>query len=423
MICKGTAHNNGAKLARYLVTGKQGERAELWQLIGFAAGDIREAFRSVHVMAEATRCEQPFFHVQVRNPDVEELSREAWLRVANRIESKLGLTGQLRAICFHVNEQTGHEHMHIAWSRIDEETMTARALPFFKDRLKEVAREMEIKLDLTRVRNERDSPAQAPTRDEFEQARRLGVDLHDVRSTIRECWERADCGHSFQAALAENALTLAQGDRRDFLVLDSAGGLYALGKRILGVSASEIRVRLSDIDRGSLPTVEQARQLIPERHTVLDGRMPDPDREERRWHDALSKAAIDKEKTERKFAEPGRPPTEFIPTSAPISKAPQPRLGVPWRSNRSITVPGISGRPIRALGKAADGVAKALESILAPQLTPEQKIDGEVATRERKAETDRTIDVSKLIERHAAEARQAQEREAARQPLPDERER
>ena len=77
-------------------------------------------------MAEATRCEQPFFHVQVRNPDGEELSRDQWLRVADRIETKLGLTDQPRAICFHVDETTGHEHMHVAWSRIDGETMTAR---------------------------------------------------------------------------------------------------------------------------------------------------------------------------------------------------------------------------------------------------------------------------------------------------------
>ena len=99
MIAKGTTHNNGAKLARYITTGKDNERAELWQLAGFAANDIRDAFRSVHVMAEATRCEQPFFHVQVRNPDDEELTRAQWERVANRIESKLGLMGQPPCDC------------------------------------------------------------------------------------------------------------------------------------------------------------------------------------------------------------------------------------------------------------------------------------------------------------------------------------
>jgi len=101
MIAKGTPHNNGVKLAAYLTTGKDTERATLWQLRGFASDDIREAFRSVHVMAEGTRAAQPFFHVQVRMPDGEELTREQWQHIADRIESKLGLTDQPRAIAFH----------------------------------------------------------------------------------------------------------------------------------------------------------------------------------------------------------------------------------------------------------------------------------------------------------------------------------
>src|SRR5258708_5449223 len=82
MIAKGTTHNNGVKLAAYLTAGKDGEHAELWQLRGFLAEEIKDAFRDVHIMAAATRCEQPLFHVQVRNPAGEELTREQWERVA-----------------------------------------------------------------------------------------------------------------------------------------------------------------------------------------------------------------------------------------------------------------------------------------------------------------------------------------------------
>lgn len=262
MIAKGTTHNNGPKLARYLTTGKEGERAELWQLSGFAANDIQDAFRSVHVMAEATRCQQPFFHVQVRNREGEKLHRNQWLRVADRIETKLGLTDQPRAIAFHLDLDTGHEHMHIAFSRIDGETMTAKPLPFFKERLKAACRELEKTLNLTRVTNERDGKVMAPKRNEFEQARRLGVNIRDARQTIRDCFDRSDCGRSFQSALVQAAMTLACGNRRDFLVVDHAGGIHALGKRILGISAAELRHRLADLDHNSLPTVEQVRAIL-----------------------------------------------------------------------------------------------------------------------------------------------------------------
>src|ERR1700689_3217964 len=146
MIAKGTTHDNGVRLARYLITGKEGEIAALWELSGFASADIIEAFRSVHVMAAGTRCEHPFFHIQVRNRESECLTRDQWLIVADRIERILGLGGQPRAIAFHMDRRTGGEHMHLAFSRIDHETLTARTLPFFKRRLNSLSRELETEL-------------------------------------------------------------------------------------------------------------------------------------------------------------------------------------------------------------------------------------------------------------------------------------
>ena len=75
-------------------------------------------------------------------------------------------------------------------------------------------------------------------------------------------FERSDCGKSFQSALGNEGLILARGDRRDFVAIDHAGGMHALGKRILGASAPEIRIRLSDLLPGQLPSVEEARRLI-----------------------------------------------------------------------------------------------------------------------------------------------------------------
>jgi len=152
--------------------------------------------------------------------------------------------------------------MHLAWSRIDTDTMTARPMPFFKLRLKEVCRELEIELGLTRVTSERHGPTMAPNRTEYEQARRLGVDIHEIRASIRECWERSDSGRSFAASLAEQSLILARGERRAFIVIDSAGGMHALGKRILGQTAAEVRARMADIELQKLPTIEQARAQL-----------------------------------------------------------------------------------------------------------------------------------------------------------------
>jgi hypothetical protein len=214
-------------------------------------------------MVAGTRCEHPFFHIQVRYRDTEFLTRDQWLIVADRIERILGLAGQPRAIAFHTDRRTGGEHMHLAFSRIDHESLTARKLPFFKRRLNTVSRELEAELGLTPVRADRASLIKyAPLRSHEEQGRRLGVDIRDLLETIRACFDNADCGRGFAGALAHNQMTLAQGERRDFVVIDHAGGVHAIGKRILGVSAALIRARLSDLVRESLPTVNQVRQRI-----------------------------------------------------------------------------------------------------------------------------------------------------------------
>jgi hypothetical protein len=263
VIAKGVTHRDGAILAGYLVTGKGRECAELWELRGFACTGIVAAFRSVHVMAAATKCTAPFFHLSVRNRAEERLDRSQWEYVANAIERMLGLTDQPRAVAFHTAEETGHSHMHIAWSRIDQETLTAKPLPFFGHRLKQVCRQLEEHFGLKPVPNNRASAIRfAPTRAEDEQARRLQVDVHATRETIRNCFDRSDCARSFRDALAQEGFVLARGDRRDFLIVDGAGGIHALGKRILGVSAAEIRDRLADLPADLLPTLEQARAFL-----------------------------------------------------------------------------------------------------------------------------------------------------------------
>lgn len=82
------------------------------------------------------------------------------------------------------------------------------------------------------------------------------------REAIRACYDASENGMDFDAALAREGLMLAQGEKRDFIVIDHAGGIHALGKRILGESAAQIRQRLSDLDRDELPTAEQARTYL-----------------------------------------------------------------------------------------------------------------------------------------------------------------
>jgi len=481
MISKGTTHNNGAKLAAYMTTGKEGERADLWELRGFGATNIKDAFRDVQIMSGATKCEQPFFHVQVRNREGEIMTRQQFEYAADRIERMLGLSGQPRAITFHTYEHNNDQHMHVAWSRIDQETMTAKPLPFFKERLKKISRELELHFGLEPVTNHREGNIKfAPTRAQDEQARRLGQDPHELRNTIRELWDRSDCGRSFQGALEHEGFTLAQGERRDFVVIDRAGGLHVLGKRILDMTAAKIRDRLSDLSRDDLPTVGMARAMIEPEHERAKEKQPekrepvwDRDRADRDWQNAVIEAAIDREKIDRTYVEPAaqerragagsrkekewpiRPPIpepvrtspEYHfedaarqtvqqaekPTSKPASKRPRPKeySTLDKISSARDRAPAIMKSKIkgslrvgkvatRTVGKTLDAFSDAFASLFAPVLTPEQIRQGEKAQNRREAEADSAIDFARYTSDMAQQCQQQEnEREAERQRARD----
>lgn len=384
MIAKGNLHGHGQKLAAYLITGKMDERAELVELRGFAALNIREAFIDVMIQAEATRCERPFFHAHVRLPEGEALTRAQWQQVADRIEQQLGFEGQGRAIAFHY-QPNGDTHMHIAWSRIDLEEMKAIDPGLYKNKCKEISRQLERELSLTRVRNERDPDQKtlAPARNEFEQARRLGTDLTAIRETIRACWDRSDSGRSFTAALAEQGFILARGDRRDFVVVDPAGGDHALGKRISGVTAAETRARLADIDKAQLPSVDQAKALQAERTRT----MPGPELQKVAPQPEKSAPAIEASPAIAVRAPAAAERVERPKRSATLSQ-PEPARPTPMAAARdhSMRNPGdaagrIAGSMAKAIGRFVDFVANMISP--PPPMTPDQQERAERVADER----------------------------------------
>jgi len=174
--------------------------------------------------------------------------------------------------------------------------------------------------------------------------------------------------------------------------------------------------------------------------------MPDPYRETLVWEDKLAKAAIEKEKTERRFAEPtghegGRQNEpdrgSALQNPIPLRRPPQPAKQRQIDQNSQIpterSAVGFRERPHaraairrtgRAVGDTLDFVGGAIESLFAPTLTPKQKWEAEITARERRADTEEALEVARhRAERDLAARKQEEEREAARQRQRDHRDR
>ena len=273
MIIKGGSRSNGGWFAAHLMNGEDNERVEVKEMRGVCSDTLRDALREMEGVAAGTRVENYFYHANINPKDHEHLTPEQWTRAVDTLERNLGLTGQPRLVVEH--EKEGRTHQHIIWSRVDLETM--KAIPDSHDYQKHqaTARELEIDLGLERGQSvltpaaERDSPRPARTPENWAMMRgkETGIDPRDIKAELSELWQQTDSGKAFTAALEERGYSLAQGNRRDFCVIDHAGTVHSLARRLDGVKAADVRERMEDIDRTALPSVDDARTAQRERFT------------------------------------------------------------------------------------------------------------------------------------------------------------
>ena len=264
MIIKAKERGGGAQLARYLLTMRENDHVEPHEVRGFVSDDLRSAFLEADAIAAGTRCTNHLFSISLNPPQAATVSAEEFESAANEVERKLGLEGQPRAIVFH--EKDGRRHAHVVWSRIDAERMRAINLSHYKLHLRDASRELFRTHGWEMPKGLRDWRERDPltfSREEWQQARRAGLDPKHIKALFQECWERSDTGASLAQALKERGFTLARGDRRGVVAVDYRGEVYAVARQA-GVKMKDVVAR---VDPETLPSVEDAKALIASRMT------------------------------------------------------------------------------------------------------------------------------------------------------------
>jgi hypothetical protein len=273
MVIKGGSRAGAVDLAKHLQRVDTNERMVVRELDGVVAGNLDDALREMEAVAAGARSRKPFYHASINTPRNEALTEDQKTVAIERLETSLGLTGQPRVVVEHV--KMGRAHLHIAWSRIDGETLKAIPDGHNYRKHEEVARALEREFGHQRVQgahHERDGverPARRPSHGETRQAERSGITPEEAKAQLRALWESADTGKAFAAALDDAGWVLAQGDKRGFVALDPTGEVRAVNKDITGLSAAKVRERLADLDADRLPDVDEARAHLRDRRRDL----------------------------------------------------------------------------------------------------------------------------------------------------------
>jgi hypothetical protein len=270
VIIKGTSCAGASRLAAHLTRTDTNERAEVKEIRGTAAEDLRGAFREMEAVAAGTRTTKPFYHASINTRADEPLTDEQRMKAIDRLEAELKLYGQARAVVIHRKE--GREHCHIVWSRIDLDRMAAISDSNNYRKHEEVARSLEREFGHERVQGahvERDGsarPERTPSHSEMLQSERTGISTEQAKELMTGIWQSTKTGKEFQAALEDKGWMLARGDRRDFVAIDPNGGVHSIARRVEGAKAADVRQRFADIDPKTLSSVAEAKQVQRERH-------------------------------------------------------------------------------------------------------------------------------------------------------------
>lgn len=262
MIFKASKRSGGRQLGAHLLKAEENEHVEIHEVSGFISDTVMGAMNEAYAAARGTKCQRYLFSMSLSPPAHESVRVETFEKAISDIEERLGLTGQPRVIVFH--EKEGRRHCHAVWSRINAQTMTAIDMPFFKNKLQALAKNIYLENGWTIPKgfaNPRLRDARNFSLDEWQQAKRAGVDPRELKSAILDCWQQADNAKSFAAALEERGLFLARGDQRSFVAVTIDGDVHSI-TRILPDRKRDIIARLGD--PAGLSSVSDTRRKIAE---------------------------------------------------------------------------------------------------------------------------------------------------------------
>jgi hypothetical protein len=289
-LCKGSQRGYGRDLAAHLMNAEENDHVEVHEVRGASSQNLHGAFREFEAMRAGTRCDEAFFHASINPPNGASLRTDQFEEAIGRIEEKLGLTNQPRAVVFH--EKNGRRHCHAVWCRIDAESMKAIPLPHTRLKLRDVSHGLYRDFGLAMpagYANRAERTKTAFNHAEAQRARRMDYDPAELRRRVQDAWHRTDSRNAFSAALEEQGLSLAKGTKRAFVIVDRQGVAGSLAK-LLQIKTREVKARLGPAE--DAPSVDEALAARKARQTAAYERQAESMKRDQAAQMARAKAAL-----------------------------------------------------------------------------------------------------------------------------------
>lgn len=238
--------------------------------------NVKKALREMEAVASGSRCEK-FLYLAALNPDRaggRELTDDEAEQSAQMLLDLLGF-GRDHQWLLVRHRKKQRVHYHVIANRVCPESLKAVHLGWNYIKQECAARTMEMILGLPAVSGafagrpadanghftEPRPPRRRRKQREEQQAVRTKVPIEQVNADLARAWAQAISGADWQRLLEERGYRLARGEKRDFVVVDLAGGVHSPARR-LQIKVADLRQRTSDLVTADLPTVGSIRSSL-----------------------------------------------------------------------------------------------------------------------------------------------------------------
>lgn len=251
MILKASQRAGARQLAQHLLNTHDNEIVEVAELRGFVANDLQGALVEAYATSRSTKCKQFMFSLSLNPPQDANVPVADFEAALAKIEQKLGLQDQPRAVVYH--EKENRRHCHCVWSRIhiaDDGHLKAVQMSHFKRKLNDIAHKLYIEHGWTLPDGFKNKQSRDPrnfTLADWQQAKRNNQDPREIKAILQQCWQQSDSKASFEASLNDAGYVLARGDRRGYVAVDWYGEIYSLS-RATGIKTKGLKTRLGAPD-------------------------------------------------------------------------------------------------------------------------------------------------------------------------------
>jgi len=256
MIINGQAVKGAKRLAHHLMK-PENEKVSILEISGTASNDnLKGALMDMEALGRLTqsRTGKVLYHANINPQAHEVLSREDYIRSADRLMNELGFEGQPRAVVMHVKQGRQHAHLVVQLTDLDSGKLRPISNNYYKHRTVAKDLEKELRLD----RSPRRKSGKSFEQKEAQQAKKLKVDVSHLRTVVTLAYETAKQGKDFLRNLKQSAIELAKGKR--LVLVDERGGIHSLTRTLKATAkAKDIKDKLKDVIP-DLPSPEEAKE-------------------------------------------------------------------------------------------------------------------------------------------------------------------